>query len=57
VSNLPQPPTDEDPFETIRRFQRTPATFSCMGMGCRTTLVVIVLFVIALFLLMNRFGS
>lgn len=57
MSNLPQPPTDEDPFETIKRFQRTPATFSCLGVGCRTTLVVIVVFLIALFLLVNRLGS
>lgn len=57
MSNLPQPPIDEDPFETIRRFQRTPATFSCLGMGCRTALVVIVVFLTALFLLVNRLGS
>lgn len=51
---LPQPPTPEDPFEQIKRFQRTPATFSCLGMGCGTTVVVVIAALLAIYLL--RYG-
>ena len=39
MTMLPRPPTDEEPLELVERFQRTPATFSCLGMGCRTMLL------------------
>jgi hypothetical protein len=54
---LPQPPTDEDPFETVKRLQRTPATFTCLGMGCRTLVLVFVAAVIAIYILRNALGQ
>lgn len=55
VAHLPEPPR-EDPFETIERFRRTPATFSCLGMGCRTTLLLIVALLLAAYVLSGRPG-
>jgi hypothetical protein len=46
-----EPPSDGNPLEMVKRFQRTPGTFSCLGMGCRTTLLVLLVAVVAIFLI------
>lgn len=46
----PRPPPPEDPLEQVRRFQRTPATFDCLGMGCGTTLLVVIAAMLAVHL-------
>ncbi len=50
---LPRPPPPEDPLEQVRRFQRTPASFNCLGMGCGTTLLVVTAAVLAVHLSRN----
>jgi hypothetical protein len=50
------PPTNGDPLELVKRFQGTPATFSCLGMGCRTTLLVLLVAVVAIFLIRKAIG-
>lgn len=50
------PPTDGDPLELAKRFQRTPGTFSCLGMGCRTTLLLLLVAVVAIFLIRKAVG-
>jgi hypothetical protein len=51
------PPTDEDPLDLVKRFQRTPATFNCLGMGCGTTLLVIGAAVVVIFLIRKAIGQ
>ena len=51
------PPTDSDPLDLVKRFQRTPATFSCLGMGCGTTLLVIAAAVVEIFLIRRTIGQ
>jgi hypothetical protein len=51
-----QLPSDEDPLELVKRFQRTPGTFSCLGMGCRTTLLVLLVAFVAIFLIRKAVG-
>lgn len=52
-----QPPSDEDPLELVKRFQRTRGTFSCLGMGCRTTLLVLLVAIVAIFLVRKAVGQ
>ena len=52
-----QPPSHEDPLELVKRFQRTPGTFSCLGMGCRTTLLVLLVAVVAIFMIRKAVGQ
>jgi hypothetical protein len=51
-----QLPTDADPMELVKRFQRTPGTFSCLGMGCRTTLIVLLVAAVAIFFIRKAVG-
>ena len=51
------PPIDEAPLDLVKRFQRTPATLSCLGMGCGTTLLVIAAAVVAIFLIRKAIGQ
>jgi hypothetical protein len=44
-------------MELVKRFQRTPGSFSCLGMGCRTTVLVIFAAVIAIFLIRKAAGG
>lgn len=54
---IPPPPADEDPLEQVKRFQRTPLKFTCLGMGCRTTVLIFIAAILTIYLLRNVLGQ
>lgn len=42
---------NEDPISMVERFKRQRSTFSCLGMGCGTTLLVLLAIAAAIWLL------
>jgi hypothetical protein len=47
----------EDPFAVIERFRRQRATFNCFGMGCGTTLLVLLATATAIWWLVRVAGE
>jgi hypothetical protein len=44
----------EDPIAMVERFKRQRSTFNCFGMGCGTTLLVLLAIIAAIWLLTTQ---